>query len=182
MHQINIEEAKSNLPDLRDAAIKGEEIVIARDDQHVVKLVPNSRAKPRPQFGSAKGMISISNDFNEPLEDSAENQRRAQGGFETCLRFSLPLLRLCVKFFGCPPCGLPASRLSKLTFAWIKPRGLTIRYWCGARSGCVWRRRWRHRLRSKFIELRFAKSVLKGFAELDRIDMLILNNHVNPVN
>ena len=72
MHQINIEEAKSNLPDLIDAAIKGEEIIIAKDDQHVVRLVPISRIKPRPQFGSAKGLISISDDFDEPLEDFAE--------------------------------------------------------------------------------------------------------------
>ena len=72
MHQINIEEAKSTLPDLIDAAINGEEIVIAKDDQHIVKLVPVSRAKPRPQFGSAKGLISISDDFDEPLEDFEE--------------------------------------------------------------------------------------------------------------
>ena len=72
MHQINIEEAKSNLPDLIDAAINGEEVVIAKDDQHIVKLVPILRAKPHPQFGSAKGLISISDDFNEPLEDFAE--------------------------------------------------------------------------------------------------------------
>ncbi len=72
MHQINIDEAKSNLPDLIDAAINGEEIVIAKDAQHVVKLVPISRIKPRAQFGSAKGLISISDDFDEPLEDFAE--------------------------------------------------------------------------------------------------------------
>lgn len=72
MHQINIDEAKSNLPELIDAAINGEESVIAKDDQHVVKLVPISRAKPRPQFGSAKGLIAISDDFDEPLEDFAE--------------------------------------------------------------------------------------------------------------
>jgi len=72
MHQINIDEAKSNLPDLIDAAINGEEIVIAKDDQHVVRLVPISRTKPRPQFGSAKGLISMSDDFDEPLEDFAD--------------------------------------------------------------------------------------------------------------
>jgi antitoxin (DNA-binding transcriptional repressor) of toxin-antitoxin stability system len=72
MHQINIDEARSNLPDLIDAAINGEEIVIAKDDQHVVKLVPIAREKPCPQFGSAKGLISISDDFDEPLEDFAE--------------------------------------------------------------------------------------------------------------
>lgn len=72
MHPINIEDAKSNLTDLIDAAINGEEVVIAKDEQHVVKLVPISRARPRPQFGSAKGLISISDDFDEPLEDFAE--------------------------------------------------------------------------------------------------------------
>lgn len=72
MNQINIEEAKTNLPELIDAAINGEEIVIAKDEEHVVKLVPISRAKPHPQFGSAKGLISISDDFDEPLEDFAE--------------------------------------------------------------------------------------------------------------
>ena len=72
MHHINIDEAKTNLPDLIDAAINGEEVVIAKDDQHVVKLVPISQAKPRPQFGSAKGLISISDDFDAPLEDFAE--------------------------------------------------------------------------------------------------------------
>ena len=72
MHQINIDEAKSNLPDLIDAAINGEEIVIAKDDQHVVRLVPISRTKPRPQFGSARGLISMSDDFDEPLEDFAD--------------------------------------------------------------------------------------------------------------
>jgi antitoxin (DNA-binding transcriptional repressor) of toxin-antitoxin stability system len=72
MHQINVEDAKSNLPDLIDAAINGEEVVIAKDAQHVVKLVPIARSKPRPQFGSAKGLISISDDFDQPLEDFAE--------------------------------------------------------------------------------------------------------------
>jgi antitoxin (DNA-binding transcriptional repressor) of toxin-antitoxin stability system len=72
MRQNNIEEAKSNLRDLIDAAISGEEVVIAKDDQHVVKLVPISRTKPRPQFGSAKGLIAMSDDFDEPLEDFAE--------------------------------------------------------------------------------------------------------------
>jgi antitoxin (DNA-binding transcriptional repressor) of toxin-antitoxin stability system len=72
MHQINVDDAKSNLPALIDAAINGEEIVIAKDDQHIVKLVPISSAKPRPQFGSAKGLISISDKFDEPLEDFSD--------------------------------------------------------------------------------------------------------------
>ena len=72
MHQVNIEEAKTHLPDLIDAAVNGEEVVIAKDEQHLVKLVPISRAQPRPQFGSAQGLITMSDDFDEPLEDFAE--------------------------------------------------------------------------------------------------------------
>ena len=69
MYQVNIDEAKIHLPDLIDAAVNGEEVVISKDDQHIVKLVPVSTVKPRPQFGSAKGLITMSEDFDEPLED-----------------------------------------------------------------------------------------------------------------
>ena len=72
MHQVNIEEAKDQLPDLIDAAVNGEEIVITKDDRHRVKLVPIQRTKPRPQFGSGKGLITISDDFDEPLKDFEE--------------------------------------------------------------------------------------------------------------
>jgi antitoxin (DNA-binding transcriptional repressor) of toxin-antitoxin stability system len=36
--------------------MRGVEVVITKDDLPVVKLVPLPRAKPRPQFGSAKGL------------------------------------------------------------------------------------------------------------------------------
>jgi antitoxin (DNA-binding transcriptional repressor) of toxin-antitoxin stability system len=68
MHQVSLEEAKTQLPDLIDAAVGGEEVIIAKDPQHLVKLVPIPTAKPRPQFGSAKGLITMSDDFDEPLE------------------------------------------------------------------------------------------------------------------
>lgn len=72
MHQVNIQEAKDHLTDLIDAAVKGEEIVITKDDQHRVKLVPIQRTRPRPQFGSGKGLITMSDDFDAPLEDFEE--------------------------------------------------------------------------------------------------------------
>lgn len=72
MHQVNIQEAKDHLTDLIDAAVKGEEIVITKDDQHCVKLVPIQRTRPRPQFGSGKGLITMSDDFDAPLEDFEE--------------------------------------------------------------------------------------------------------------
>ena len=69
MHQVNTEEAKDHLTDLIDAAVRGEEIVITKDDQHRVRLVPIQRTKPRPQFGGGKGLITVPDDFDEPLED-----------------------------------------------------------------------------------------------------------------
>lgn len=75
MHQVSIEEAKTSLPDLIDAAVNGEEVVIAKDEQHLVRLVPVPRTKSCPRFGSAKGLITMLGDFEEPLEDFEEYMR-----------------------------------------------------------------------------------------------------------
>ena len=72
MHQVNIEEAKDDLPGLIDAALRGEEIVISKDDLHRVKLVPIQRTKPRPQFGSGTGLVTMADDFDEPIKDFEE--------------------------------------------------------------------------------------------------------------
>ena len=72
MQQINLTEASQNLPDLIEAALSGEEIIIIKDNQPVVKLIPVSPVKQRPKYGSAKGLVTISDDFDEPLEDFKE--------------------------------------------------------------------------------------------------------------
>lgn len=77
MKPVTIAEASEKLSDLFDAALRGEEVIITKGDKlngmtslrTSVKLVPNTTAKPRPKFGSAKGLIKMSNDFDEPLED-----------------------------------------------------------------------------------------------------------------
>ncbi|MGB9180501.1 MAG: type II toxin-antitoxin system prevent-host-death family antitoxin [Pyrinomonadaceae bacterium] len=72
MYQIEIDKAKAQIADLFKTALEGEEVVITQNDQPVLKLVPVSNAKPRRQSGSAKGLITMSDDFDEPLEDFAE--------------------------------------------------------------------------------------------------------------
>ena len=72
MYEVSLEDAKKQLPDLIDAAVEGKEIIIAKDPQHIVKLVPVPTKKPRPRFGSAKGLITMSDDFDEPLKDFDE--------------------------------------------------------------------------------------------------------------
>lgn len=73
MQQVTIEQAKINLAVLVEAALKGEEIII-EEDEKAVKLVPFQLHKPKPQFGSAKGLIHIADNFDEPIEDFADYQ------------------------------------------------------------------------------------------------------------
>ncbi|NJM69646.1 MAG: type II toxin-antitoxin system Phd/YefM family antitoxin [Scytonema sp. RU_4_4] len=68
MQEITLAEASKHLPELIEAAMSGEEIVITKDNQPVVKLTPVSSER-RSLFGSAKGLITVSDDFDEPLED-----------------------------------------------------------------------------------------------------------------
>jgi prevent-host-death family protein len=72
MHQIDLNQARQQLPELLDAAIRGEEIIITEDGLPLVKMLNATLSKPRPQFGSARGLITIPDDFDEPLEDFKE--------------------------------------------------------------------------------------------------------------
>ncbi|QKQ76980.1 type II toxin-antitoxin system Phd/YefM family antitoxin [Nostoc sp. TCL240-02] len=72
MQQITLAKASRNLADLIEAALSGEEIIIIKDNQPVVKLIPVSPVKRPRQPGSAKGLITISDDFDAPLEEFKE--------------------------------------------------------------------------------------------------------------
>ncbi len=69
---MDIAEAKDHLPELIAEAVSGEEVVITQNNQPVVKLVLVPQVKRRRQAGSAKGLVTISDDFDEPLEDFRE--------------------------------------------------------------------------------------------------------------
>jgi prevent-host-death family protein len=72
MTQVSVQEAQSRLADLVDAALRGEEVVIAQADRPLVRLAPVQTPKPRPRFGSAKGLIVLGPDFDAPLDDFRE--------------------------------------------------------------------------------------------------------------
>lgn len=73
MYQVDIEEAKEKLLELIEAAMRGEEVAIAKDNQPVVKLVAlPKKDKPNRKAGSAKGMVWMSDNFDEPLEEFKE--------------------------------------------------------------------------------------------------------------
>lgn len=68
IHQIDFEEAKDHLRYLIEAALKGEQVFIKKDNHLGVQLVPRKLPKFHRQFGSAKGLIKISDDFDEPFD------------------------------------------------------------------------------------------------------------------
>lgn len=70
IHQINLKEAQTPLAKLIKAAASGEEVMITRSDGTSLKDVPINLSKQPPRFGSAKGLIKMSNDFDEPLFNS----------------------------------------------------------------------------------------------------------------
>jgi prevent-host-death family protein len=69
MPKVSLQEAEKQLRHLIDEAEQGEEVVITRGDGASFKLVPLSKVKPRPTFGSAKGEVWMSEDFDESLDD-----------------------------------------------------------------------------------------------------------------
>lgn len=69
MNTVTLDIAKAHLSDLIEDAIQGKEIVITKNGKPLVKLVPITQPKQRPKFGSALGLISMSDDFDAPLED-----------------------------------------------------------------------------------------------------------------
>jgi prevent-host-death family protein len=70
--RFNIAEAKARFSELVRKALSGEEVVIARDNKPILKLVPLERARLRRRPGSAKGKVWMAPDFDEPPEDFAD--------------------------------------------------------------------------------------------------------------
>lgn len=70
METIDINLALPQIRKLLELASNGTEIVITDHDQPMVKLVSLKTSRHRPPlFGSDQDIISISDDFDEPLED-----------------------------------------------------------------------------------------------------------------
>ena len=72
MQDIDINQAKQRLPELIEQSISEGEVVITKEGQPIDKLIPFIKPKKQRKFGSAKGLIKISDDFDEPLEDFRE--------------------------------------------------------------------------------------------------------------
>ena len=69
MAVINMHAAKSQLSELVRLAQQGEDIVIARDGEPAVKLVPVKTTRAGRTFGALKGRISVPPSFFEDLPE-----------------------------------------------------------------------------------------------------------------
>jgi prevent-host-death family protein len=63
---VGVHEAKTHLSRLLDDAMAGEDVVITRRGEEVVRLVP-VMGRPTPIFGMDEGKLVIPDDFDDPL-------------------------------------------------------------------------------------------------------------------
>lgn len=69
MHQVNIHEAKTQLSKLIQEALAGEDVIIAKGNKPIVKLVPLNQEKKQRQLGASRGAMVMADDFDAPLDD-----------------------------------------------------------------------------------------------------------------
>jgi prevent-host-death family protein len=69
LQKVNIHEAKTTLSKLVDRANAGEEILIAKSERPVAKLVPLKERRKHRKKGRLEGKIWIADDFDEPLPE-----------------------------------------------------------------------------------------------------------------
>jgi len=66
---VNIYEAKTKFSQLIDQAVKGKEIIIARNGRPIARLVPYQHRQTPRRLGILKGHIRIAEDFEAPLPE-----------------------------------------------------------------------------------------------------------------
>ncbi len=74
---VNMHEAKTHLSRLAERAANGEVIVIARNGRPLAQIGPLQAERKRIKFGTMKGEIWVSDDFDDPLPP--ELQRYFEG-------------------------------------------------------------------------------------------------------
>jgi prevent-host-death family protein len=76
MIQVTVDDAKEQLSNLVDAAMRGEGVIIVTEGvagKQLIRLTLMGQQQAR-KAGSAKGRITIHDDFDDPLPDFDEYQ------------------------------------------------------------------------------------------------------------
>ena len=70
MHTVNIHEAKTHLSAILKRVESGEDVVIAKAGKPIARVSPIPSAAGKRQPGSAKGKITMTQNFIEPLPEN----------------------------------------------------------------------------------------------------------------
>lgn len=66
---IDLNHAQTRLSELVARAARGEDVILSEGGEPVAKIIPIDRARGPREFGSARGLVHIADDFDAPLED-----------------------------------------------------------------------------------------------------------------
>lgn len=69
MERYSVQDAQSHLRELIAEAQQGKTVVILDEHDQEVQLVPVKTPHKRRKSGSARGMFTMSDDFDDPLDD-----------------------------------------------------------------------------------------------------------------
>jgi prevent-host-death family protein len=69
MPTVNVHAAKSQLSRLLDAAVAGEDVIIARAGRPVARLVPVEQKNEPRKLGVLAGKLRVPDDFDDALPD-----------------------------------------------------------------------------------------------------------------
>ncbi len=69
MPTVNVHAAKSQLSRLLDAAVAGEDVIIAKAGKPVARLVPIEQKNEPRKLGMLAGKLHVPDDFDDPLPD-----------------------------------------------------------------------------------------------------------------
>ncbi len=72
MPRYNIAQAKARFSELVARAVAGEDVVVARGNKPLLRLVPLAQAAGPRRPGTAQGRVWMADDFDAPLDDFAE--------------------------------------------------------------------------------------------------------------
>ncbi|WP_375381802.1 type II toxin-antitoxin system Phd/YefM family antitoxin [uncultured Sphingomonas sp.] len=72
MATVSLHDAEHRLSELIEQVLAGEEVVIARDELPVVRIVREAPPAPakKPLLGAMKGRINVGDEAMEPLPDA----------------------------------------------------------------------------------------------------------------
>ncbi|MCA2629202.1 MULTISPECIES: type II toxin-antitoxin system prevent-host-death family antitoxin [Microcystis] len=72
MIKLTLNEAQSQLSDLLKAASKGEQVIIQNNEGQDFQLISLPTTVKHPQYGSAKGIVKMLDNFDDPIEEFEE--------------------------------------------------------------------------------------------------------------